>query len=273
MSAVPMTVLVVGATGSVGRLVVAEALRQGHAVRALVRDLTRAAGLPQQAQRVVGDLTRPEMLSAAVDGVDAIVFTHGSDGSGKTAAEQVDYGGVRSVLQALGGSRARIALMTAIGVTHRQGAYNRATQIHDWKRRGERLVRASGLPYTIVRPGWFDCNAPDQHRLVLLQGDTRHAGDPSDGAVSRQQIAEVLVRSLSSAAARGKSFELIAERGPAPRDLEPLFAALAADVAGALDGARDTANMPLADEPARVREDLAKVLARSKAMLATTTRD
>lgn len=37
-----MTVLVVGATGSIGRLVVAEALRQGHAVRALVRNLARA---------------------------------------------------------------------------------------------------------------------------------------------------------------------------------------------------------------------------------------
>ena len=34
-------------------------------------------------------------------------------------------------------------------------------------------LRASGLPYTIVRPGWFDYNAADQHRLVLLQGDTR----------------------------------------------------------------------------------------------------
>ena len=59
-------------------------------------------------------------------------------------------------------------------------------------------MRASGLPYTIVRPGWFDYNAPDEHRLVLLQGDTRQAGDPSDGVVARRQIAEVLVRSLSS---------------------------------------------------------------------------
>ena len=166
MNAAPSTVLVVGATGSIGRLVVAEALHQGHAVRALVRDLARARGLPQQAQRVVGDLTRAETLAAAVEGIAAIVFTHGSDGGGKAAAEQVDYGGVRNVLRALGGREVRIALMTAIGVTNRQGAYNRATEIHDWKRRGERVVRASGLPYTIVRPGWFDYNTPDQHRLV-----------------------------------------------------------------------------------------------------------
>ena len=265
----PLTVLVVGATGSIGRLVVAEALRQGHAVRALVRDLGRARGLPQEAQRVVGDLTRPQTLSAAVEGIDAIVFAHGSDGGGKAAAEQVDYGGVRNVLQALGGRQARIALMTAIGVTNRQRDYNRATQIHDWKRRGERLVRASGLPYTIVRPGWFDYNAADQLRLVFLQGDTRQAGNPSDGVISRQQIAEVLVRSLTSGAARGKSFELVAERGAAPTDLEPLFAALDADIAGALDAVRDTANLPLADEPPRVREDLEVGSARLHAAPAT----
>jgi uncharacterized protein YbjT (DUF2867 family) len=73
------TVLVVGATGSVGRLVVAEALRQGHAVRALVRNPGRAR-LPSEAQVVDADVTRPETLSAAVDGVDAVVFTHASTG-------------------------------------------------------------------------------------------------------------------------------------------------------------------------------------------------
>ena len=45
--------------------------------------------------------------------------------------------------------------MTSIGVTNRTGAYNRSTQAHDWKRRSERLVRASGHQYTIVRPGWL----------------------------------------------------------------------------------------------------------------------
>lgn len=262
MSATNTTVLVVGATGSIGRLVVAEALRQGHAVRALVRDPARARGLPQDAQRVIGDLTRADTLAAAVDAIDAVVFTHGSNGGSKADAERVDYGAVRNVLRTLASRPARIALMTAIGVTHREGAYNRSTRVHDWKRRSERLVRASGLPYTIVRPGWFDYNAPDQHRLVFLQGDTRHAGDPSDGVIARQQIAEVLVNSLGSEAARGKTFELVAERGPAQKTLEPLFAALEADAVGAIDAARDADNMPLADEPAQVREDLQQLSAR-----------
>jgi uncharacterized protein YbjT (DUF2867 family) len=256
MRAPPLIVLVVGATGSIGTLVVDAALRQGHAVRALVRNPAKARDLPRAAQVVIGDVTRPETLADAMAGVDAIVFTLGSDGGGELGAERVDYGGVRNVLAALGSRTARIALMTAIGVTNRTGSYNRSTESHDWKRRAERLVRASRLPYTIVRPGWFDYNGPNEHRLVLLQGDRRQAGDPSNGAVARRQIAEILVRSLSSNQALRKTFELISAEGPAPTDFDALFAPLDADPPGDLDAVRDMANQPLEEEPQRVRDDL-----------------
>ncbi|HMD06347.1 MAG TPA: SDR family oxidoreductase [Candidatus Acidoferrum sp.] len=250
------TVLVVGATGSIGRLVVEEAIGQGHTVRALVRTPDKARQLPSEAQVVIGDVTQPGKLAGAVDGIDAVVFTHGSDNAGKVGAESVDYGGVRNVLSALGTRTARIALMTSIGVTNRTGKYNRTTEAHDWKRRSERLVRASGLAYTIVRPGWFDYNGPDQHRLVLLQGDTRKAGDSSDGVIARCQIAGILVSSLISDHSLRKTFELVAVNGLAQENFDALFAALDEDPQGALDGVHDTANMPLNDEPKRVREDL-----------------
>ena len=149
--------------------------------------------------------------------------------------------------------------MTSIGVTNRTGAYNRSTQAHDWKRRSERLVRASGHPYTIVRPGWFDYNTPDQQRLTLLQGDTSQAGDSSDGVIARRQIAQVLIGSLSSPAAVSTTFELVAERGPAQTELEPLFAALDRDDPGSLDGVRDASNQPLEQEPQRVLDDLERL--------------
>jgi uncharacterized protein YbjT (DUF2867 family) len=214
MTKPPLTVLVVGATGSIGRLVVEEAVKNGHAVRALARDPRKARRLLPGAEVVAGDLTDPNTLTAAVAGVNAIIFTHGSDGDGKAGAERIDYGGVRNVLAALGGRSVRVALMTAIGVTNREGDYNRQTEAHDWKRRGERLVRASGLPYTIVRPGWFDYNKPDEHRLVLLQGDRRHAGDSSDGVIARRQLAEVLVASLTSDG--GATQKLRTRRHPRP---------------------------------------------------------
>ncbi|MEX5635519.1 SDR family oxidoreductase [Parafrankia sp. FMc2] len=240
-------VLVVGATGSVGRHAVAGALDAGYRTRALVRDRARAGRFPEGAQLVVGDLTDPGTLREAVAGVTGIVFTHGSHGDAR-AAQLVDYGAVHNVLSVLD-VPARIALMTTIGVT-------KHTPGHDWKRRGERLVRASGLPYTIVRPGWFDYNEPDQHRLVMVQGDTRWAGAPSDGVVSRAQIAHVLVASLTSDAADRRTFELVAEQGAAQSDLAPLFTALQPDPAAALDGVLDRDNMPLDQEPAAVVAEL-----------------
>ena len=58
-----------------------------------------------------------------------------------------------------------------------------------------------------------------------------------------------------------KSFELIATKGPASGDFDALFAPLDPDPPGALDGVHDTANMPLEDEPPRVRNDLSAMLA------------
>ena len=57
-----------------------------------------------------------------------------------------------------------------------------------------------------------------------------------------------------------KSFELIATKGPAQENLDALFAALKEDAPRSLDGVKDTANMPLEDEPQRVRDDLNAVL-------------
>ena len=255
----PGAVLVVGATGSIGRLVVEEAARAGYEVRALVRDGSRGRDLPHGARAVVGELTRPETLADAVREVDAVVFTHGSNGS-KADMEAVDYGGVRNVVTALGHQPARVALMTLVGVTNRSSPYN-STEGPDWKRRSERLVRVSGRPYTIVRPGWFDYNAADENKPVLLQGDQRRSGDPRDGVVSRRLIAQVLVASLASDAANRKTFELVAERGDTPQDLEPVFAALDPDLPDSVDGAHDEDNMPMHDEPTRVRQDLAAVTA------------
>ena len=59
--------------------------------------------------------------------------------------------GITGITFTLASQKPRIALITSIGVTNREGSYNRSTEAHDWKRRSERLVRASGLPYTIVR--------------------------------------------------------------------------------------------------------------------------
>lgn len=252
MAPQPLTVLVVGATGSIGRLVVSEAIARGHTVRALVRDRAKAARLlPADTALATGDVTRPETLPEAVAGVDALVLTLGS-----SSPETVDYAGVRNVLTALAFSedpRPHVVLMTSIGVTTRGSGYG---HLLEWKRRSERLVRAGGLTYTIVRPGWFDMNGPEEHRPVFLQGDRRRSGGPADGTVARADVARVLVAALAAPEAAGRTFELVAEHGAPPADLGSLFAVLDQDPPGSLDAVHDEANMPLDDEPRRVRDDL-----------------
>ncbi len=243
-------VLVVGATGSIGRRVVAALGRHGLPARALVRDLGRGRSVLPGVELVRGDLERPETLTAAAKGVDAVVFTHGGSG------ERVDYGGVRNVLAAFPGTLPRIALMTSIGVTQSGGGYR---QLLEWKRRSERLVRASGAPYTIVRPGWFDNISSGDDALVLEQGDT----ETGMRGIGRDQLAEVLVRALLTDTAVGTTFELFADRGPAPSDWTGLFAPLATDTPGALDGAGDRAGPDLGREPAVVRRDVAALRERA----------
>jgi uncharacterized protein YbjT (DUF2867 family) len=155
-------VLVVGATGpcgrSIGRPVVEESVRDGYPTRALVRDADKARRLPSEADIVVGDVTRPDTLSAAVAGIDAVIFTVGSDGAGKTGAQTVDYGGVRNVLNALHARPARIALMTSMGVTNR-------TQRIQPGHRGARLE----APLRAARPDQWASVHHRAARMVRLQ--------------------------------------------------------------------------------------------------------
>jgi uncharacterized protein YbjT (DUF2867 family) len=250
----PTHVLVVGPTGSIGRRVVAAAQRHGLRVTALVRDISRAERSLPGVDRLRGDLEQPETLPPALQDVDAIVFTHGGNGSPEEA-RRIDYGGVAHVLHALDGRTPRIVLMTSIGVSRRGSGS--VGELLEWKRRSERLVRASGAPYTIVRPGWFDHVAPGDDRLVLEQRDT------GNGGIGRDQLAEVLVRSLLSETAVGRTFELFAEAGPAPTDWVGLFAGLRPDSPGVLDGAGDPDGLPpVDDEPAPVQADISRLAAR-----------
>src|SRR5439155_16180776 len=70
------TILVIGATGTVGRHIVPQLVRRGLPVRALVRN--PAAELPAGVERVIGDLADPASLGPALDGVDAVYLACGN---------------------------------------------------------------------------------------------------------------------------------------------------------------------------------------------------
>lgn len=153
-----MKILVAGATGSIGIHVVNTAIAMGHQPVALVRNRRKIKLLPRGTDIFYGDVSIPETLTDLPKDIDAIIFTLGSDGQGRIGARAIDYGGVRNILRIFMDTPVRIALMTTIGVTERLSSWNQRTEVHDWKRRSERLVRACGHIYTIVRPGWFDYN-------------------------------------------------------------------------------------------------------------------
>lgn len=251
-----MKILVAGATGSIGLHVMNSVIEMGHQPVALVRNRSKVKLLPRGTDVFYGDVSLPETLADVAKDIDAVIFTLGSDGQGRIGARAIDYGGVRNILRMFIERPVRIALMTTIGVTERLSTWNQRTEVHDWKRRAERLVRASGHPYTIVRPGWFDYNNDDEQRIVMLQGDRRHAGTPEDGVISREQIARVLVNALTSDAAKNKTLELVAEQGEEQQDLMPLFADLQADNPQRNEGILDLDNMPLNEEPQCVINEL-----------------
>ncbi len=244
-------ILVVGATGSIGQHVVTEALKQGYQVRALVRNPHKAR-FDDRVEIFIGDLTKPETLKGITDGLDGIIFTQGNYAD----PEHVDYQGVRTIINLLNGRRAKLVLMSTIYsilVVNDQHFDNGCA----WKRRTERLVRASKQPYTIVRPSWFDCNEADEQQLFITQGKTDYTLSANDGGVSRHQLAETLVQALTIPEAEHKTIELFAQKGAKTTDFNALFAAALADMATAdFDGIKDPNNRPLAHEPPTVVRDL-----------------
>lgn len=245
-------ILVIGATGSIGQLVVKQALEAGYQVRALVRSTKKAAFDPRVAL-FEGDLTEAETLRGITKGIDGIVFTQGNYAD----PENVDYGGALNVIRDLNGRTARIALMSTIysPLVILEARFDNGCA---WKHRMERIVRASKLPYTIVRPSWFDCNAPDEQQLFFTQGRTDYHLTATDGGVSREQIAETLLKSLTTPEALNKTVELFAEKGARTMDFNALFATAIADQPNEnFDAIKDPNNRPMAKEPTRVQKELA----------------
>ncbi|KQW45920.1 epimerase [Nocardioides sp. Root1257] len=241
-------VLVLGGTGSIGRLVVSRLRELDESPLVLSRDPGRASKVVGAEVHVVrGDLTDARSVREALVDVDMVVMTHGAPyGSG--SYEAIDYGAVPTLLEALDGREVRVALMSSIGVTGTGGS---SREILDWKRRGERLLRASGLPYTIVRPGWFDAGASNERHADFRQGD-----ETEYGHVRREDVAEALVQALRTPVALSRTVEVFSVAGPPREDWDAAYAATYPDAPGSPDGAHDRPGLPLGNEPLTVQADL-----------------
>lgn len=186
--------LVTGATGNVGRQVIVRLCEQGRKVRALTRD-PASAELPPGVDVVEGDLSRPESLGAALDGVSA-VFLFAVPGSGRAFVSAAEAAGVRSVVLLSSG---------AIDDT----ADHQPNMIAAYHAEIENEIRASGLTWTILRPGVFAANAL-VWRHQLIRSDTFSGPYPgaATAPVHEADIADVAVAALTEGGHVGAVHEL-----------------------------------------------------------------
>lgn len=185
------TFLVTGATGKVGRHVVAGLLVHGARVRALVRrPLT--AGLPAEVEVIRGDLGRPETVAAAADGADATFLLW----PGFSAA------GAPEVVTQLARHVSHVVYLSAARLQHD----DEGAMAGVWGDL-EALIQASGVGWTFVRAGGFAANTLEWAGQIRA-GDTVQIPSPdaARALVHERDIADVAVHALVDSALAGRAF-------------------------------------------------------------------
>lgn len=220
-------VLVAGATGGTGQQVVRELNAAGYRVRALVRDPASARPvLGDGVEYATGDVRERSTIDAALTGVRyAIAAIGASRKDPANGPEFVDYQGVRNLADAAAAAKLdQLVVVSSAGVTQTDHPINRMFgNVLIWKGKGEDAVRASGVPYTIVRPGGLTDRPGGQSGVRLEQGDR------GTGFIPRADVARVCVAALKSPAARNRTFELYSAQTGPDMDWDAAFGKLAAD--------------------------------------------
>ncbi len=208
-----MKVLVVGATGPTGRLIVKQGIELGHAVTAMARNPATAA-LPEAARVVRADVTRPESLMPAVAGQDAVICCIGTKLSRKPTTLLSD--GTRNLVGAMRESGVRrLVCVTGIGAGDSKGHggffYDRIIQplllneIYKDKTRQEAVVRDSGLDWTLVRPAALTNGG----RTALVKAFT-HLDGITVGKISRADVAAFVLATLADKKSVSGTFTITA---------------------------------------------------------------
>jgi uncharacterized protein YbjT (DUF2867 family) len=186
-------ILVTGGTGRVGRHVVAGLLDRGVAVRVLTRDPARARDLlGDRVELVKGDFSQPATLAPAVAGVERVyLVTPG-------APDQVEQ--ERSVVQAARrGGVSHIVKQSVIGASTES-----PSALVRWHAEAEKVVEASGLSYTLLRPTLFMQLAAE---LVGADGAIYSSvGGARLGFVDTRDVAAVAIAALTSRWHEGKTY-------------------------------------------------------------------
>ncbi len=200
--AVVMRVLIIGASQGIGLEATRQALAAGHQVRALSRSASRMTLSDPRLEKVAGDALRQQDVQSALVGVDAVIQCLG-----------VGFGDLFSPVTLFSeATRVLLAAMAAQGVKRLLcvtgfGAGDSRASIHCLQRVPfqlafgraygdksiqERLIKDSGLDWTIVRPGVL-MNGQVTGRYQVLVEPTAWR----NGLIARADVAEFLVAQLA----------------------------------------------------------------------------
>lgn len=192
-----MAIAITGATGQLGRLVVQKLKekRQTSELVSIVRSPAKAADLGIVARP--GDYDQPETLARALKGIDTLVLISSSE-LGRRATQH------RNVIEA-----AKTAGVRYIVYTSLLHADTSSLSLAAEHRDTESALQASGIPFTLLRNGWYTENYTAGAKGAVAAGML--IGSAEEGKIasaSRADLADAAVATLTSTGHEGKVYEL-----------------------------------------------------------------
>ncbi len=192
--------LVLGATGGTGRLIVSQALARGHEVTALVRSAEKASAL-KGARLVIGDVRDEKALREALKGQDAVVSALGTPASPFREVTLLSTA-TRALVAAMKAEHvSRLVLITGMGAGDSAGhggfLFDNVIfplllkKVYADKNRQEAIVRDSGLDWILVRPSVLN-DKPSRGAVRALTD----LSDVHGGTIAREDVASFVLDQL-----------------------------------------------------------------------------
>lgn len=220
-----MKAFVAGATGRTGIEIVKQLHAQGTTVVALVRDRAKAETLmPAGVEMIVGDVLDAKTWEPQLQGCDVLFCATGATPSlDFTGPYKVDYEGTKLLVdRAKAQGVQRFVLISSLCVSQFFHPLNLFWLVLFWKQLAEKYIQASGLTYTIVRPGGL-LSEDNSDRIVLQPADTLF-----EGRIPRAKVAEIAIAALEHDSTQNQIIEAVATPDAPEQSWAERFATLAA---------------------------------------------